>query len=78
MVFQGFKVPHMKKGMLTMDRHETQETPTLVARCGKLGGSLATLLRCCQDYQGSVFFITLKDSRSVHGFWGVRGMNTIL
>ena len=26
----------MKKGMLTMDRHETQETPTLVARCGKM------------------------------------------
>ncbi len=21
---EGFKVPHMKKGMLTMDRHETQ------------------------------------------------------
>lgn len=42
---EGFKVPHMKKGMLTMDRHETQ------------------------DYQGSVFFITLKEFPQMDNRW---------
>ncbi|CAJ1403352.1 unnamed protein product [Effrenium voratum] len=42
---EGFKVPHMKRGMLTMDRHETQ------------------------DYQGSVFFITLKEFPQMDQRW---------
>ena len=47
---EGFKVPHMKRGMLSMDRHETQALT-----------SAANDDFTAQDYQGSVFFITLKD-----------------